>query len=380
MEDIETIVKYEFTEHIYAADDGVLMVENVSTLDLTERFGTPLYVLSEAQIRHNVRAMARAFCSRYADTVVLFSNKANNNPTVRHVFNQEGAGGDCFGYGELYLSLLAGTDPDRLMLNGSNKQEPELEMAIGAGVTINLDSVEELALVECIAQRVGKPARVAPRTRLMLEPLDELTSDWPAGYQVGLGARMHKFGMHYADVEECCRRALASDWLELRGLHHHIGRWTNDTTMYRVLVAELVEWAARLRDALGWTPGHLDIGGGLAWGRPEGHGPGNNDRPAPDYDAYASAITETLIGELDRFELGRPGTTTRSPPPTRSPRSILRYRWTWWGRCARSTSWPAASTCRHFSAATSWRFSTLAPTAKPKPPRSMRSRDPRPCW
>jgi diaminopimelate decarboxylase len=299
-------MKHHFTEHIYAAEDGVLMIEDLSTLDLAERFGTPLYVLSEAQIRQNVREMSRAFCSRYPDTVVLFSNKANNNPAVRHVFNQEGAGGDCFGFGELYLSLLAGTDPDRLMLNGSNKQEPELEMAVGAGVTINLDSIEELELVECIAQRLGKRARVAPRTRLLLESLDELVSDWPAGYPVGFGARMHKFGMHYADVEECCRRALASDWLELRGLHHHIGRWTNDTTMYRVLVTELVADAARLRDALGWTPGHLDIGGGLAWGRPEGHGPGNNDRPAPDYDAYAEAITTTLCTELDRHALGRP--------------------------------------------------------------------------
>jgi len=300
-----TIDKH-FTEYIYAESDGLLRIEGLTCVELADRFGTPLYVLSEQQIRHNVRSITRAFRERYPRTVVLFSNKANNNPAVRHVFNQEGAGGDCFGYGELYLSLLAGTDPAKLMLNGSNKQEPELEMAIGAGVTINLDSLEELELVACVAQRLGRPARVAPRTRLMLAPLDDMLSDWPAGYSVGEGARMHKFGMHFEGVEESCRRALASEWLDLVGLHHHIGRWTNDTRMYRVLVAELVEWAARLRDTLGWTPAHLDIGGGLAWGRPEGHGPGNHDHPAPDYDAYAEAITDALTSELARFQLGEP--------------------------------------------------------------------------
>ncbi len=295
-----------FTEHIYADSDGLLRIEELSSIELADRFGTPLYVLSEQQIRHNVRSITRAFRERYPNTVVLFSNKANNNPAVRHIFNQEGAGGDCFGYGELYLSLLAGTDPTRVMLNGSNKQEPELEMAIGAGVTINLDSLEELETVACVAERMGRSARVAPRTRLMLSPLDELVSDWPVGFSVGEGARMHKFGMHFEDVEESCRRALASEWLELVGLHHHIGRWTNDTRMYRVLVGELVDWAARLRASLGWTAGHLDIGGGLAWGRPEGHGPGNHDHPAPDYDAYAEAITDALKEGLARYQLGEP--------------------------------------------------------------------------
>jgi D-serine deaminase-like pyridoxal phosphate-dependent protein len=65
------MVKHHFTEHIYGAENGVLMVEDLSTLDLADRFGTPLYVLSEAQIRHNVRAMTRAFCSRYPDSIVL---------------------------------------------------------------------------------------------------------------------------------------------------------------------------------------------------------------------------------------------------------------------------------------------------------------------
>jgi diaminopimelate decarboxylase len=297
-----------FSEHIYAGDNGHLCVEGTDCIDLAERFGTPLYVLSEAQMRTNARAMLQAFRSRYPKTEVLFSNKANNNPAVRSIFNAEGCGGDCFGYGELHLSLLVGSNPDTIMLNGSNKQPAELQLAIQAGVTINLDNLEELEMVSEIAAAVGRPARVAPRTRLMLQGLDDVIADWPTGVPVGPGARAHKFGMHFDDVLESCRRALASDWLELRGLHHHIGRWTNDPSMYRVVVSELLEWAARLSHALdGWVPEHLDVGGGLAWGRPEGHGPGNHDDPAPSYDMYAEVIVDTLRDGLDRYpQLGEP--------------------------------------------------------------------------
>jgi diaminopimelate decarboxylase len=299
-------MKREFSACVGVDDNGHLRIEETDAVELAAEFGTPLFVISEGQIRHNTRSITRAFRERYPRTEVLFSNKANNNPAVRRIFNQEGAGGDCFGYGELYLSLLAGTDPQRLMLNGSNKQAPELTLAIESGVTINVDSLEELELVADIAQRSGRRGRVNPRTRLMLSELDDVSADWPKGIPVGPGARGHKFGMHYEDVRETCRRALGSEWLDLVGLHHHVGRWTNDLELHAAVVREQVGWAARLRDELGWTPEHLDIGGGLAWGRPEGHGPDGNDRAAPDYDSYAESIVSVLCQELARNDLPQP--------------------------------------------------------------------------
>ncbi len=297
---------YQFSDSIGVDPDGRLRIEDRDATELADTFGTPLYVISEQQIRHNVRAMQRAFRRRYPRTTVLFSNKANNNPAVRRVFNQEGAGGDCFGFGELYLSLQVGSDANSMMLNGSNKQEPELSLAIEAGVTINLDAMEELELVEAIAERLSRRARVNARTRLELRPMDGVISDWPRGVEIGPGARGHKFGMTESEALEVCRRALASEWLELRGLHHHAGRWTNDVTLNRTVVREQVALAARIRDALRWTPEHLNMGGGLAWGRPEGHGPDNADRTAPDAEAYAEALTSTLRAELDRHDLGEP--------------------------------------------------------------------------
>ena len=83
-----------------------------------------------------------------------------------------------------------------------------MSLAIDVGATISLDNLEELEMVEAIARRMRAPARVQPRTRLELRSLDGIISDWPRGVPIGPGARGHKFGMHYEDVLESCRRAL----------------------------------------------------------------------------------------------------------------------------------------------------------------------------
>ena len=85
--------------------------------------------------------------------------------------NQEGAGGDCFGVNEMYLALLAGSNPKTLVLNGSNKQPEELEMAIHNGLCINIDAMDELDLIEDICKRLGKEVDIGIRLKLDLDPL-----------------------------------------------------------------------------------------------------------------------------------------------------------------------------------------------------------------
>ena len=89
--------------------------------------------------------------------------------------NQEGAGGDCFGVNEMYLALLAGTNPRTLVLNGSNEETEELEMAIVNGLCINIDAMDELDRIDAICRRTGKEANIGVRLKLDLEPLRNRT-------------------------------------------------------------------------------------------------------------------------------------------------------------------------------------------------------------
>ena len=138
--------------------------------ELADRFGTPLYIISENQLRYTYRQFRDAFQQHYPDVEILFANKSNNGLAIRHIMNQEGAGGDCFGVNEMYLALLAGTNPKTLVLNGSNKQPEELEMAIHNGLCINIDAMDELDVIDDdlhAARQGGRhrhPAEARPRS------------------------------------------------------------------------------------------------------------------------------------------------------------------------------------------------------------------------
>src|SRR5215510_10907251 len=160
-----------FGEYIGIGPNGNLWVDGCDVKDLADRFGTPLFIMSENQLRHTYRTFRDAFRAHYPEVEILFANKSNNGLAIRHIMNQEGAGGDCFGVNEMYLALLAGTNPKTLVLNGSNKQTEELEMAVFNGLCINIDATDELDRIDAICRRLGLEADIGIRLKLDLVPL-----------------------------------------------------------------------------------------------------------------------------------------------------------------------------------------------------------------
>src|ERR1700722_15604057 len=158
-----------FGEFIGIGPNGNLLVDGCDVKDLADRFGTPIFIIAESQLRYTYRQFRDAFRKHYPDVEILFANKSNNGLAIRHIMNQEGAGGDCFGVNEMYLALLAGTNPKTLVLNGSNKQDDELEMAIANGLCINIDAMDELERIEAVAARLDVVADIGIRLKLDLE-------------------------------------------------------------------------------------------------------------------------------------------------------------------------------------------------------------------
>ncbi len=247
-----------------------LMVEDVPAVELAERFGTPLFAISENSIRERYRRTLAAVRAAYDPVEVYYAVKANPILAVRRILATEGAGGDAFGPGEVETSLRAGVPGDKLVMNGQAKTEEWLELAVRHGITVTLDNPGELDLLLEVAGRAQRedqgraPAKAFIRLKL---PMDEVRANVsPEGPQIADRVLTTVWGFTEDEAREAVTRALgAPDRLLLRGYHHHIGYFINRPDYHAATMRDLVGAVARLREATGFVPGVLDVGGGWAY-------------------------------------------------------------------------------------------------------------------
>src|SRR5919108_3474561 len=118
--------------------EGRLYIEECDAHELAHRFGTPVFVMSEDQLRRNARRYRQEFGFRWSEgsVVVMASIKANFALATRWILSQEGIGCDAFGAGELQAALDGGVDPGLLSVNGSIKNWELIDLAVEAGARI----------------------------------------------------------------------------------------------------------------------------------------------------------------------------------------------------------------------------------------------------
>jgi diaminopimelate decarboxylase len=283
--------------------DGRLQIEGCDAAHLARRFGTPVYVVSEEQLRRNVRAFHAEFQSRWPDgpVVVMPSIKANHVLALRRILNEEGAGCDTFGRGELHAALLTGVPPDLISFNGSSKTADLVEQAISAGARITLDAAREVNLVIAAGERTRKTAKVRVRVRPDFD-VDSPSDFYPEPVSVRVAAQHYKPGIPTEDLFDAARRLIAAPHVELTGVMMHAGRQTTDLEAWARMVGSFVRVIGQLREATGgWEPEEIDLGGGFPVPRDPFARADARRRDAPDAPTvaeYAETLTRTLRDEL----------------------------------------------------------------------------------
>jgi diaminopimelate decarboxylase len=284
---------------------GRLWIEGCDAVDLAARFGTPIYVVSENQLRRNARRLVEAFSGRWPGEVrVMPSIKANNVLALRRILTSEGLGCDTFGLAELWAALSCGVQPELISVNGTGKSVGLIEKAVATGCRITVDSQREFDLALAAARRVGRPARLRLRVRPSLADLDRVASDFSAeGDSIAAVTRRYKAGIPMNDLLLLGRLALAASEVDLLGVHVHFARHTRRLDAWATMMRAFGAVVCTLSEAWGgWRPRELDIGGGLPTGRdPTGRAiprVAADASPVPSAEQYAEVITASLAQSL----------------------------------------------------------------------------------
>src|SRR5258705_11991050 len=156
-----------------ARDNNHLFINGADATALTYKYGTPLFVFSEARIRGNIARLQAA--AKKVDRPIKFcyASKANSNMAVLAVVREAGIDIEVNSGGELYKALRTGFRPDQIIFNGTSKTDEELDEAVRVGIySINVDSIYEIGLVEETVKRLraGGEQVAAARIALRLGP------------------------------------------------------------------------------------------------------------------------------------------------------------------------------------------------------------------
>jgi diaminopimelate decarboxylase len=263
-------------------EDGEVVVGGLRSSSLAEEFGTPLLVYCE----RTLRAQARAYQEAAPDAVVVYGVKAFPNVAVLRLLTEEGLGADVSTLGELRLALRAGVRTDRLVVHGNNKSDEELRAAADAGASlVVLDALDEI-----------ERAAAAGVRRVLVRVTTGIEADTHDAIRTGHHGS--KFGLPPEDALAAIRRARAAG-LDVAGLHVHVGSQLLDTHAARMTVEWLAAFAAACREALGWTPQVVDLGGGLGIRYVE-------DEEAPSVAEFAGELCARLERAWELHGLPRP--------------------------------------------------------------------------
>ncbi len=243
---------------------------------LAKEFGTPLYIYSKSALHGIGRSLKQ--CFETYPTLVCYSVKANGNLSILRDYFSLGFGADIVSGGELDRALVAGCNPSKIVFSGVGKQSWEIERALNAGIlSFNVESIDELTLLEKIARHYRKTAPIA----LRINPNIDIDSH----PHIATGLYRTKFGFPESQLPDLCRIIKQSKGLSLIGISCHIGSQILELSPLVEAATEMARISQQLI-GIGFRLEFIDLGGGL--------GICYRDETPPSFSDYAHAMIQAV--------------------------------------------------------------------------------------
>jgi diaminopimelate decarboxylase len=271
---------------------GNLEIGGCDTVELAEKYGTPLYVMDEFTIRNICKDYKTAF-NDYAKVNMMYASKALCNMEISKILASEGFGFDVVSGGEIYTVYKSGADMSKVLFNGNNKSFDELTLAIELGVgRVSVDNFFELALLDEVAKSQNKIVDILLR---ITPGIECHTHEY-----IQTGHLDSKFGFDLTQIDEAVELVLNNyKNLKIRGLHAHIGSQIFETSIYGDEVEILIKEISRLDKKHGLKLDEINIGGGIGVKYTQ------NDCPPSVYDV-AKIIINRLNECIEKYGVESP--------------------------------------------------------------------------
>ena len=263
---------------------------NLNTLN---EISTPYYLYDLSLLRETLSVIRKEI--EGCPFVVHYAVKANSNPVILEEIRKAGLGVDLVSGNEIKAALDAGFDARQMAFAGVGKADWEIETALDNDIfCINVESEEELEVINAIAATKGKVASVALRVN---PDIDAHTHKF-----ITTGTQDNKFGIHLSRLDEVVDKAVAMTNIHLMGLHFHIGSQITTIEPYAALCDKINELVAHF-ESKGVNFELIDAGGGLGvdYEKPEQ----NSIAHFHDFFKLFKAKLKVKPGQIVHFELGR---------------------------------------------------------------------------
>lgn len=261
--------------------EPIAHVEGIPVKELIDRFGSPVYTISETTIRRTYKDAYRAFSSRYPKVQFAWSYKTNYLNAVCQVFHSEGSWAEVVSGFEYDKAIANGVPGEKIIFNGPYKTTADLTKAIENGSLIHIDHFDELYEIVKLTETTQKRPRVAIRVNM----------------DTGVYPQWDRFGFNYENGEawDALNRIMQCKKMDLVGLHTHIGTYMMTTSAYGIAATKLADLALGLERKHKHYIKYIDMGGGFA-SKNTLRGafyPGTDTTPT--FDDFAEAITSALM-------------------------------------------------------------------------------------
>ena len=226
---------------------------------------------------------------------IHFALKANHQTRLLEIIRSNGLGADCVSGGEINRALEAGFTPDEIAFAGVGKSDDEILLALKHDIfCFNCESPQELEVINSLAAKSGKQARVALRLNPNVNP--------ETHHYITTGLNENKFGINEEDLDEVLEKLPELENIELIGIHFHIGSQVEKLEPFRELCSRANELNNYI-ESKGFKLTVINVGGGFGinYADPSGHS-------IPDFESFFGLFDEHIVlkdHQKLHFELGR---------------------------------------------------------------------------